>query len=87
MTRLSDAFAKGRPALVTYFMGGDPDYASSMEIMKALPIGSAEDVAQAQLAVDTAKADHLEARATEEEVKAMIAEVRNRTAIAANAKG
>ena len=35
--RFADLVAEGRPALVTYFMGGDPDYASSMEIMKALP--------------------------------------------------
>ncbi|WP_314094784.1 tryptophan synthase subunit alpha [Shinella sp. M31] len=35
--RFADVAAEGRPALVTYFMGGDPDYASSLEIMKALP--------------------------------------------------
>ena len=35
--RFADLSAEGRPALVTYFMGGDPDYASSLEIMKALP--------------------------------------------------
>lgn len=29
--------AEGRPALVTYFMGGDPDYETSLSIMKALP--------------------------------------------------
>lgn len=29
--------AEGRPALVTYFMGGDPDYETSLGIMKALP--------------------------------------------------
>jgi tryptophan synthase alpha chain len=29
--------AEGRPALVTYFMGGDPDYDTSLAIMKALP--------------------------------------------------
>ncbi len=29
--------AEGRPALVTYFMGGDPDYDTSLRIMKALP--------------------------------------------------
>ncbi len=28
--------AEGRPALVTYFMGGDPDYDTSLSIMKAL---------------------------------------------------
>ena len=29
--------AENRPALVTYVMGGDPDYATSLAIMKALP--------------------------------------------------
>lgn len=40
-TRIDRRFAKlkaeGRPALVTYFMGGDPDYETSLSIMKALP--------------------------------------------------
>lgn len=40
-TRIDRRFAKlkdeGRPALVTYFMGGDPDYATSLRIMKAMP--------------------------------------------------
>ncbi len=35
--------AEGRPALVTYFMGGDPDYDTSLAIMKALP-GAGSDV-------------------------------------------
>jgi tryptophan synthase alpha chain len=35
--RFADLKAEGRPALVTYFMGGDPDYATSLGIMKALP--------------------------------------------------
>lgn len=35
--------AEGRPALVTYFMGGDPDYDTSLRIMKALP-GAGSDV-------------------------------------------
>jgi tryptophan synthase alpha chain len=34
--------AEGRPALVTYFMGGDPDYDTSLEIMKALPAAGAD---------------------------------------------
>jgi tryptophan synthase alpha chain len=34
--------AEGRPALVTYFMGGDPDYATSLGIMKALPEAGAD---------------------------------------------
>jgi tryptophan synthase alpha chain len=29
--------AENRPALVTYFMGGDPDYETSLSVMKALP--------------------------------------------------
>ncbi|HEV7415809.1 MAG TPA: tryptophan synthase subunit alpha, partial [Tianweitania sediminis] len=40
-TRIDRCFAKlkdeGRPALVTYFMGGDPDYETSLKIMKAMP--------------------------------------------------
>ncbi len=40
-TRMDKRFAalkaEGRPALVTYFMGGDPDYDTSLGIMKALP--------------------------------------------------
>ncbi|HMQ57261.1 MAG TPA: tryptophan synthase subunit alpha [Rhizobiaceae bacterium] len=40
-TRIDARFAalqqEGRPALVTYFMGGDPDYETSLAIMKALP--------------------------------------------------
>ncbi|HUH49152.1 MAG TPA: tryptophan synthase subunit alpha [Mycoplana sp.] len=38
----ADLAAEGRPALVTYFMGGDPDYASSLAIMKALPKAGAD---------------------------------------------
>ncbi len=33
---------EGRPALVTYFMGGDPDYDTSLAIMKALPAAGAD---------------------------------------------
>ncbi|MGB3816078.1 MAG: tryptophan synthase subunit alpha [Shinella sp.] len=40
--RFADLAAEGRPALVTYFMAGDPDYASSLEIMKALPKAGAD---------------------------------------------
>lgn len=40
-TRIDRRMAKlrdeKRPALVTYFMGGDPDYATSLSIMQALP--------------------------------------------------
>lgn len=39
-TRIDRRFAKlkaeGRPALVTYFMGGDPDYDTSLAVMKTL---------------------------------------------------
>lgn len=35
--RFADLAAEGRPALVTYFMGGDPDFETSLAIMKALP--------------------------------------------------
>jgi tryptophan synthase alpha chain len=45
-TRIDRRFAKlkseGRPALVTYFMGGDPDYDTSLAIMKALPRAGAD---------------------------------------------
>ena len=39
MAKLKD---EGRPALVTYFMGGDPDYDTSLRIMKALPKAGAD---------------------------------------------
>ncbi|MVA24352.1 tryptophan synthase subunit alpha [Agrobacterium vitis] len=41
--RFADLKAEGRPALVTYFMGGDPDFETSLAIMKALP-GAGADV-------------------------------------------
>ncbi|MFC3206919.1 tryptophan synthase subunit alpha [Aquamicrobium soli] len=34
--RMAKLKAESRPALVTYFMGGDPDYDTSLSIMKAL---------------------------------------------------
>jgi tryptophan synthase alpha chain len=40
--RFAKLKAEGRPALVTYFMGGDPDYATSLGIMKALPEAGAD---------------------------------------------
>jgi tryptophan synthase alpha chain len=36
-TRMAKLKEEGRPALVTYLMGGDPDYETSLAIMKALP--------------------------------------------------
>ncbi|WP_224546275.1 tryptophan synthase subunit alpha [Mesorhizobium sp. CA16] len=40
--RMAKLKAESRPALVTYFMGGDPDYDTSLSIMKALPIAGAD---------------------------------------------
>ena len=40
--RFADLAAEGRPALVTYFMGGDPDYDTSLAIMRALPEAGAD---------------------------------------------
>ena len=45
-TRIDSKFAalkaEGRPALVTYFMAGDPDYDTALSIMKALPKAGAD---------------------------------------------
>src|SRR5690606_6988435 len=45
-TRIDSLFAgltkENRPALVTYFMGGDPDYDTSLSIMKTLPKAGAD---------------------------------------------
>lgn len=44
--RMTERFAKlkqeNRPAFVTYFMGGDPDMESSIELMKGLPAAGAD---------------------------------------------
>jgi tryptophan synthase alpha chain len=40
--RMAKLKSEGRPALVTYFMGGDPDYETSLSIMKALPRAGAD---------------------------------------------
>lgn len=41
MTRIDDTFARlkteGKKAFVTYIMGGDPDYSTSLELMKGMP--------------------------------------------------
>ena len=59
-TRMDKRFAKladeGRPALVTYFMGGDPDYASSLDIMNALP-GAGADIIELGMAFSDPMAD------------------------------
>ncbi|MEX0344423.1 MAG: tryptophan synthase subunit alpha [Rhizobiaceae bacterium] len=41
-TRMASLREEGRAALVTYFMGGDPDYERSLAIMKALPKAGAD---------------------------------------------
>ncbi|AYD03128.1 tryptophan synthase subunit alpha [Neorhizobium sp. NCHU2750] len=41
-TRFAKLKAEGRPALITYFMGGDPDFDTSLGIMKALPAAGAD---------------------------------------------
>ncbi|WP_165217231.1 tryptophan synthase subunit alpha [Affinirhizobium pseudoryzae] len=40
--RFADLKAEGRPALITYMMGGDPDFQTSLGIMKALPAAGAD---------------------------------------------
>ncbi|MEW6631887.1 MAG: tryptophan synthase subunit alpha [Pseudomonadota bacterium] len=40
--RMAKLKSEGRPALVTYFMAGDPDYDTSLAIMKALPRSGAD---------------------------------------------
>lgn len=40
--KFADLKAEGRPALVTYFMAGDPDFDTALEIMKALPAAGAD---------------------------------------------
>ena len=42
-TKFAALRAANRPGLVTYFMGGDPDYETALNIMKALP-GAGADV-------------------------------------------
>jgi tryptophan synthase alpha chain len=41
-TRMAKLREEGRAALVTYFMGGDPDYDRSLAVMKALPKAGAD---------------------------------------------
>ena len=40
--RFAELAAQNRPAFVTYFMGGDPDFDTSLEIMKGLPAAGAD---------------------------------------------
>lgn len=40
--RFEELTKLGRPALITYFMSGDPDYETSVEILKALPAAGAD---------------------------------------------
>jgi tryptophan synthase alpha chain len=41
-SRFAALKVEGRPALITYFMGGDPDFDTSLDIMKALPAAGAD---------------------------------------------
>jgi tryptophan synthase alpha chain len=41
-TKFASLKAENRPGLVTYFMGGDPDYDTSLAIMKSLPKAGAD---------------------------------------------
>ncbi|MGL4490224.1 MAG: tryptophan synthase subunit alpha [Rhizobiaceae bacterium] len=41
-TKFAALKAENRPGLVTYFMGGDPDYETSLAIMKSLPAAGAD---------------------------------------------
>ncbi len=41
-TKFAALKAENRPGLITYFMGGDPDYATSLAIMKSLPEAGAD---------------------------------------------
>ena len=54
--RFADLKAENRPALVTYFMGGDPDFDTSLTIMKALPEAGA-DVIELGMAFSDPMAD------------------------------
>ena len=49
MTRIDDKFAQlraeGKKAFVAYIMGGDPDYDTSLEVMKGLP-GAGVDIVE-----------------------------------------
>lgn len=43
-TRFAELAAKKRPAFVTFVTAGDPDYATSLDILKALPAAGADVV-------------------------------------------
>ncbi|MDI7863028.1 tryptophan synthase subunit alpha [Rhizobiaceae bacterium n13] len=54
--RFADLKAENRPALVTYLMGGDPDFDTSLSIMNALPEAGA-DVIELGMAFSDPMAD------------------------------
>ena len=54
--RMAKLKAEVRPALVTYFMGGDPDYATSLAVMKALP-AAGSDIIELGMAFSDPMAD------------------------------
>ena len=60
MTRIDAKFAslgaEGRKAFVSYVMAGDPDYASSLEIVKGLP-GAGVDIIELGLPFTDPMAD------------------------------
>ncbi len=59
-TRIEKRFAalkqEGRPGLVTFVMGGDPDYEASLEILKGLP-GAGADVIEVGMPFSDPMAD------------------------------
>ncbi|MBJ3762702.1 tryptophan synthase subunit alpha [Maribius pontilimi] len=60
MGRIADCFARlnaeGRKAFVSYTMGGDPDYATSLEVIKGLP-GAGVDIIELGLPFTDPMAD------------------------------
>ena len=60
MTRIDAKFealrARGQKAFVTYIMAGDPDYGTSLEVMKGLP-GAGVDIIEIGLPFTDPMAD------------------------------
>jgi len=55
-TRFNELNQQGRPAFVTFVMGGDPDYDTSLDILKALP-GSGADIIEVGMPFSDPMAD------------------------------
>ena len=81
MSRLSDAFAKGHPALVTFVTAGDPTPDSTGAILDALVGQGANQIQGPDLSVDDRDAAEDEARSN------AIASARARAALYAKASG